>query len=552
VKYRYFIFIIFLAFCNFHKIFSNESTKNIQIIHANLISNNDHDQIFVLTGNVHIKYNRYHLFCDKIIYNKKNKKFYGHGNVRLESGKNKILSHNIVGNYTGFQLSGKVLLYQKNIKLTAEIINFNFEKKLFQATQNVVLFFDKIKLTTSILEYNFLLNQIFYKKNSIIHYGDFTISSKEGFFYIKKKKIELKYEIQLINKNYTVYANTLEYLLKQNQINFHNNVIIVQNINFNNFIYAKKALFSFQKKIFLFKDNISIHYNDQIIKGKYLFFDQKKKYGFIRNIFFENSKNILISGYGNFDFHSNSFSLILKNNPTIILKNNSVFIYSNILKINIKKNHTYSIQAFSVNSFFLNDSIQGKCAVFNYESSNNYLQLDGNPIFLFQNQQITGKVIYIYFNNNDSVKSVKIVKNAFYTEKINSKEFNQIAGDMMTGFINKENILEKIMIEGNVNSIIFFELDRDKKIIHKSYCDLLSIYLDKSKKIRKIFCAKNARSELIPIHKETPNKFFYLSQFNWIEKQKNDKMLNVYQKIEKYKKENLLETKTIKTMIKNK
>ncbi|AFJ90476.1 OstA-like protein [Blattabacterium sp. (Blaberus giganteus)] len=546
------LIFIFIFFLKGFSSTSNEVKKIVQIVHADIIrNNNNHDQTFVLIGNVHLKYDKYHLFCDKVIYNKKNNKYYGYGNVRLESKKTKIVSKNITGNFFDFQLSGKVILYQKKIKLTAEIINYNFQKKSLQAINNVVLFFDKTKLTTNILEYNFILNQIFLQKNSIIYYGNYTIYSKKGFFYFNKKKIELKHEIKLISKNYTAYANTLEYLLEQNQVNFRDTVIIVQNTNLNNFIYAKKALFSFNKKIFLFKNYVSIYYNGKIVRGEYLFFDHKKKYGFIKNVLFEDSKRkyFLMSGHGKFDFHSGS--LIFEKNPKIIKilkKNNSVFIYSNILKINIKKDYTYSIQAFSVKSFLLNESIQGKCDSFNYESSNDYVQFDGNPIFWFQNKQITGKIIYIHFEkeNNDILKYIKIVKNAFYIEKINSKEFNHIEGDIMTGFFNKENILEKIIIKENINSIIFFN-----KIINKLSCGVLSIDLDKLNKIKKISCIGEAYSELIPIHKKSPKELLYFHKF-WKEKDKpkNDKKLFIYKEINKYKKESLLEKKQIKIMVK--
>ncbi|QIK16894.1 hypothetical protein G9C01_00300 [Blattabacterium sp. DPU] len=539
---------------------SNNIRETVQIIHADIIDN--YHQSFVLIGNVHLKYRNNHLFCDKIIYDKKIHKFYGYGNVNLESGKNKIISQNIEGNFSDFQLSGKVVLYREKIKLIANIVNFNLKKKLFKAINNVVLFFGKNKLQTNTLEYNLILNQIFYKKNSIIHYGDFTISSKEGFFYLNKKKIELKYEIQLINENYIIYANALEYLLEQDQVNFLNTAIFIQKKNFDNFIYANKAFFSLKKKIFLFKNYVSIHYNGRILKGKYLFFDHKKKCGFIEDLLLEdpNKKYFLTSGYGKFDFHSNS--LTLERNPKIIKtsKNNSIFIYSNILKINIEKNNAYSIQAFSVESFFLNqnfnENIQGKCNFLNYKSSNNYIQFDGNPIFWGKNRQISGDVISIHFEDNENhnfLKKIKIIQNAFYTEKINSKEFNQIKGDIMIGFFNK-NYLEKVMVEGNINSIIFLNThNKEKKIMNRLSCKILSIYFDQSKKINKISSSDEVYSELIPIHnKEIYNKFLYLPKFSWKEKNKPHKKFFAYKEMDKYKKESLLEKVKMKNIIKNK
>ncbi|WP_238784776.1 OstA-like protein [Blattabacterium cuenoti] len=540
-----------------NKIFSNEVKKNIQIIHADLIQNDVQNQSFILIGNVHLKYGRHHLFCDKIVYQKKNNKYHGYGNVRLESGKNKIISQNIVGNFVYFKLSGKVILYQGKIRLTGDVIDFNLKKKFFQVKDNVILFFGKIKLKTNLLEYDLILNKIFYKKRSILYYGDdCTISSKEGYFYVDGKKVELKYNVQLNSENYTIHTNILEYLFVQNKVNFHNPAIIIQNTNSNNFIYAKKAVFLVHKKIFLFKSYVSIHYNGVIIRGEYLFFNYEKKSGFIKNILLEDTirKCFLTSGYGEFDFYSGS--LTLKENPKIIKisKNNSVFIYSDILKIKIKKNNTYSIQAFSVKSFFLNEKIQGKCDFFNYEPSNNYMHFDGNPIFWIQNQQITGKVIYIYLRNENSnlLKYIKIVKNAFYIEKINSKEFNQIEGDIIIGFFNKENSLEKVKIQGDVNSIVFIDADKGKKIINRLSCKILLIYLDNSKKIRKISCEKEAYSELIPVYKDISNNILYLSKFSWKEKDKLDKNKKnlLYKEIDKYKKESLLEKKQIEIMVK--
>ncbi len=531
------------------------------MVHADLIQKNNNDDTIFLVGNVYFKYKKYHLFCDQAIYHKKNNRLHGYGNVQLKLEKNKIVSReiDIKNNFSHFKFSGEVSLFIKHIKLTADTINYDLRKKFLQAVNNVVFLFNKLKLNTNMLEYDFIKNQIFYKKNSIIHYESYIIHSKEGYFFPNKEKAELKNGIKLIGDNYTVYANFLEYFLKEKKINFDHYAVIVQNDKPDNFIFFKKSLFFIRKKTFLFEKNIRIHYNEKIIKGKYFFLDQKKKYGFIKNFLLEDFKKkyFLISGYGEFDF--NNYSLILKENPKIVnvSKKDSFLINSNILKINLKKNSEYYLQAFSVKSFFLNESIQGKCNVLNYESSHDYIQFNGNPIFWFQNKQVTGESIYIYFLKKKEyfVKSIKIIKNAFYIEKINSKEFNQVQGDIISGFFDQENTLEKILIQGNIKSIIFLSENemKEKRLINKSSCGMLSLYLDKEKKINNIFCVKESYSELIPLSKKTPNDFLFLSKFSWREKEKPEKNKNffVYKTIEKYKKENSFEEEKIKQIIKN-
>ncbi|WP_238784573.1 OstA-like protein [Blattabacterium cuenoti] len=543
---KYYFLFFFILFLN------QAHSENVQLFHADLIQKNDHNDSIFLIGNVHFKYKKYHLFCDQAIYHKKNNRLYGYGNVQLESDKSKIISKKIYieNNFSHFKLSDGVILSIGKIKLIADTINYDLRKKLLKAVNNVVFFFKKLKLTTNMLEYDLNRKKIFYKINSIIYYNDYVIHSKEGFFSTDEEKVELKNGIKLVSNNYTVYSDMLEYFFKQNKINFNYPAVIMQNDNSDNFIYVKKALFLIQEKIFLLEKYISIHYNEKIIKGKYLFFDEKKKYGFIRNFLLEDSKKkyFLMGGYGKFDFNNNS--LILKKNPKVvkISKKNSFLIYSDLLKINLKTNSSYLIQAFSVKSFFLNESLQGRSNVLNYESSNDYIQFDGDPIFWFKNHQITGKSICISFQERNEYffKSIKIIKNASYIEKINSKEFNQIEGDIMIGFFHEKNILEKIYIQGNINSIIFLK-NKEKKLMNKSSCGMLSLYLDIEKKIRGISCVEQAYSELIPISEKTPNEFLFLSNFSWKEKPNEDnKNFFVYKEIEKYRKENHLEQEEIK------
>ncbi|WP_238786206.1 OstA-like protein [Blattabacterium cuenoti] len=525
-----------------YRVFSYEKKKKIiELIHADYIQKNDVDKVFFL-GNVHMKYKKYHIYCDRAFFYKKNNKFYGYGNVQIKKGENKIFSKKIEYTEEYFKLSGRVTLFYGKIKLMSNDIIYNFRKKIFQAINNVVLFLDDFKLNTNTLVYDLKTQKIYYKNKSIITCGKLNISSKEGYYFILKKKVELKYGVKLITKKYTVYSNFLEYFPKQQKkINFCHPIIIIQNDKINNFIYADKAYFFLKKEIFVFKYS-RIHYNDKILKVKYFFFDQKKKYGFIKNIILEDKTNkyLLIGGYGELNLNYNSF--ILKKNVKIIkiFKKKPIVIYSDKLKISLKKD--YLIQAFLVKSYLLNNNIQIICNSLHYKLSDKFIKLDGNPIIWFNNQQIMGNSIFIYFNNN-FLKKIKIIKNASYIEKINNNDFNQIGGDIITGFF-KENILEKILIQGNVNSIFFLYPSKDIKIINKSSYGTLSLDLYQGKKIKKIYSTEPILSELIPV--KNIKKLFFIPNFFWKKKPKKIKNFIIYEEIEKYRKENLLEIEKIK------
>ncbi|WP_185856071.1 OstA-like protein [Blattabacterium cuenoti] len=563
-KYYYFVFFLFLLILNnqgsnFQIANKTPIKKKVQLIHADFVQKKN-DNIIYLIGHIHFEHNGSHLFCDKAIYYKKNNQFHGYGNVQLVSSKNRIFSKEIEysGRFGFFKVSGNVIFIQKNIKLTASRINYNLRKKYFQA-KNVILFFKKLKLSTNILEYDLQLKKVSYKKGGLISYGNFIkLYSREGSYFLKKGKAKFKDKIKFVNKNYTIFSNTIEYLFRLEKIDFFSPTIIVENNNTksNNFLYAKEGSFFLKKGIFLFRKYFSIHYNGKIVKGEYLFFDHKKKYGFIKNIFFEDPKKkyFLIGETSNFDLNSGVF--FLKKNTIIIkgIKNykNSIFIiHSDTIKILFKKeSNLLIIKAFPVNRFFLNGifhhlQVEGKCHSLVYEQSTNNnsyfssILLDGNPIFWINNNlQLTGDSISIH-RKKDSINSLDI-KNVFLRKKIDSKKFHQIQGDKMTVFFSEKNI-KKVLIQGNIKSIIFL----DKNIIQKSDCGMILLDLEKGK----ISCTEKTYSEIFPFSKNITDieKKLFLPKFFWIkkdpQKMKKDFLLK---QIEKYKKESFLEEKEIK------
>ncbi|AGD97919.1 hypothetical protein BLBBOR_004 [Blattabacterium sp. (Blatta orientalis) str. Tarazona] len=560
---KYYFFLLGFILLFFYKGNSKGKKKiQIKLIHADFIQKNENNDknAFFLIGRVHFQHNGYDLFCDRAIYYKKSNLFSGYGNVQLKSDKNKIFSHEIEyhGNSNNLKVLGRVVLFQENIKLTANAINYNFRKKIFQAIKNVVLFFHELKLSTNILEYNLHLKKISYKKGGFVFYKDSALYSKEGDFFPVKKKAKLKFEVKLIlSKKYTVYSNAMEYLFQKNKINFPSPTIIMERNNTNNFIYTKEGSFLPKEEIFLSKKYCSIHYNGKIVAGDYFFFDQKKKYGFIKNVFLEDKeKSYVIGGDGYLDFVSGLISL--KNHPVSVIKisaDNSIFLYSDAIKIYFKNDSAYLIQVFSVKGFFLNENLQGRCEYLIYKKLDNSIHFYGNPIFWINNQQFSGDFISIHLKKDFLLDYLKIFKNAFYIKKINSNEFNQIQGEIMIGFFHPKNILSKILIKGNVKSIIFPYFFQDKgnmkKIINKSSCGMIDVDLEKGKKIKKISCINNANSELFFLHKTNYKEPLFLPNFSWIEKEKpkNEKYL-IHKKMEKYRRESLLEKKEIKKIIK--
>lgn len=407
VKNYLWIILLFLLILN------KGFCKNIELIHVDSLQKNE--KFIFLVGNIHLKYNKYHLFCDKAIYYKRTNKFYGYGKVKLISKKSKILSKNIEyisGSSSVLRFSGGSKLYKKNTKLFADSINYFLKNKLFQAVNHVIFHHNNIKLKTNTLEYDLKSKKLFYKKGAFINYDNkINIYSKKGVFDENKKKAKLKDGVKIFCKNYTIYSDAMEYLFQKKIINFYTPSIIKQVNNKKkldsnkNFLFSKRMSFFIQKNIFLLKKNFKIYYNRKVFTGNFLLFDQKKRqilFNHLSLIKEDNKKdNFSLSfkkGFGIFDLYKKYFLLRKGPNINITYKRNSIFIHANIIKIFVKKYFSYLIHASSVENFTFNKYFKIKCKLLIFDSSKKRIKFFGDPVIFVNNQRFDRKVFSIKFN----------------------------------------------------------------------------------------------------------------------------------------------------------
>ncbi|WP_185851007.1 OstA-like protein [Blattabacterium cuenoti] len=549
-----FFFLCLLNLVYFYQVFSQEK-KEIKLIHADFIHKNEKKSKFFIIGNVHFKYKKYHLFCDKAVYYKKNDIFHGYGNIQFKSNENRIFSQEIECSRKkkNIKITGKVVFFHHNIKITSNSIIYNYEKKIFQAIKNVVLHFkNEMKLSTNILEYNIPKKFFIYKNGGSIFHGNCTIFSERGMFFPTEKKAEVKYNVKLLLHNYTILSNSIEYLLKKDEIHFISPTVIEINKT-NNFFYIRDGFFFPKKEVFLSKKYCIIHYNGKIVTGKYFFLNRRKKIGYIKNVIVEekNKKTYFFGDEGYFDFVIGLFSFRKNSFFIKIFKNNFFYIHSDIINVYIKNNNVYLIKVLPVKSFFLNENIQGISDYMEYKEIDKSIKFIGKPFFWIKNQQFNGDTVFFHLKKDFFLDSLKILKNSLYIKKINSIDFNQIQGETMIGFFQEENKLKKFFVKKNVKSIIYiYSSDKENKIINKSSCEFLSVNIEKGKEINKISCLDNTTSEVFFLKKESSTKKdelkFFLPNFSWKEKEKPKNKKNfLLKKIKKYKKENIIERKKI-------
>ncbi|WP_238785603.1 OstA-like protein [Blattabacterium cuenoti] len=480
---------------------------------------------FIINGKVHIKYRKYHIFCNKIIYDKNNNKFYGYGKVRVKFNNIKLVSNYFEycnnNNVPQLKFLGNILLKKNKIKLTAKKINFFVKSKRLQATKNVVFILDKLKLITNKFEYNFLSKKLTYNNQGTIFYKNYIIHSDKGYLFPEKGKIELKNRIKFFDKNqkkYIIQTNILNFFPKKEIISCKPYSLVEKNNN--NFFHSKNAFLNIKNKIFLFND-INLRYKNIYLKCKYLFFNKRKNNGFFKKIILNNSKKdyFLYGNNGMFNFNYKNINIFINKKPKIIIKkikNYIIIINSKYLKT-VLNNNNFSIKSTNNKIRIPSKNIVGTCSLLKYQSKENHAQLFNNIIIKKDNdKQIIGDNININLYNK-GIKNL-IIKNIFFIKKIGNQEFDQIKSNFMIGTFNK-NILKKILLDGNVNGIIFIpSFGKEQEKIFNRF-SAKKIFLDiENDKIKKIDSFEKINYDFLSFDKNLPKDSIFLPKFNWIDK----------------------------------
>ena len=178
------------------------------------------------------------------------------------------------------------------------------------------------------------------------------------------------------------------------------------------------------------------------------------------------------------------------------------------------RDSTYTIVQGYYNVRFWRENIQGICDSSYYDTRDSVLHLLKKPIIWSDNRQLTGDTIRI-FPKNGAIDKVVVTNNAFVTEFVEDKFFNQISGREIVGFI-VENRLQRVDVKGNAESIYYPQDEEDGSIIGQvtTISSIMNIYFKDDKTIDRINISPRPTGTMTPLKDVTDNMLF-LHNYSW-------------------------------------
>lgn len=489
-----------------------QKTTKIEILNANTLEfeERDGENVKRLIGDVQLKHDDALMFCDSAYIYSANNTMDAYGHVRINQGDSLRLfgdSLKYDGNTKIAILRGDIRLINNDVTLTTNHLDYN-------RTDNVAYYYGGGKM----------VNQ---KENN-------TLTSEQGYYYSNGESFYFKDSVILVNPEYKIEADTLNYNSASEIVNFLGPTTITSD---ENFIYTEDGWYNTVNDKSKFYRNAYIYSEDRLIEGDTLFYDRNLGFGEIicNGVITDTIEDIVLKGDVAHLFEKQDSAMITQEALMMqLFDDDTLYMHADTFKISnriVEKGITdtsdgaviiidtvwtdtiRTLYAYNHAKFYKKD-MQGKADSIIYNFSDSTVNFHHEPVIWSEENQITAKFIYLQMADGE-IDKMYMNENAFIISQVDTfaEKYNQIKGKNMVGHFYDDE-LKKIDVMQN-SETIYYPLDDDGKYIGVNKLSGSNmLVLLKGNDIETITFIKSPDGELNPVQNLSP-KDVTLKGFNW-------------------------------------
>ncbi len=479
-----------------------EKGKQINLKHANSLKGDKRQGYQRLIGAVAFEQEGMVLTCDSAHFYNEANSLNAFGHVHIQQG--------------------------DSLNIYSDILKYNGDERIAELKKNVRMIEKDMTLTTDAITYDINAKLAIYTSGGKIINKDNILTSKIGTYSTQRKVLTFKKNVLLINPEYKMKCDTLQYM-PISKTSYFVGPTTIKAENGSNVIYCENGYYNTLTDICQFQKNAYIITNNQTIKGDSIWYNRKTGIGkAMKNVkLIDTTQDITILGDLAIHYEFLDQSMVTGNALFIqAFQEDSLFLHADTLKsikiyekkeIN-KKNKKSVINsepkqiilAYQHVKFYKND-LQGKCDSLSWSSTDSTMHLYHDPVLWTGGNQLTAKQVSIITSHGKILK-LNMDENAFIVAQEDSSRFNQIKGKKMTGYFIK-NELNSIYVEGN-GQTLYYAKDKDLIMgVNRTDCSSLLIRL-KDQKVKSITFYNHPEATLYP-PLDLPPKEALLKDFIW-------------------------------------
>jgi lipopolysaccharide export system protein LptA len=511
----------------------SDTLKIVQILSANRYGFQKIDsatELLLLVGNVALKQETTTFYADSAVYNRHSRIVEAFDNVHIND-------NDSIDTYSDY------LLYHTDTKM-ANLKN------------NVRLTDGKSNLYTDQLEYD-VNNKIgIYHDGGKVVNGTSVLTSKEATYYADNKDVYFKRDVDLVDPQYKLKADSLLYNTTTEIATFIAKTYIEDSAK--RTIVTDEGYYDLQNKKATFSKRPVITDGSMKIIANQVDTDDSTGISVLTGsaVFTDTAQGLMVLG----DYivsNRNTGSMVATEHPVMAIRqeNDSTFIAADTLYTgrlsdlpvapdslsansqsndstmaapvaSAPRNRPDSVnQNDSANRYFrayyhvriFSDSLQAVCDSLFYSGKDSVFRLFRDPIVWSARSQVTGDTIYMYTKNKQP-DQMYVFENGLMVNETAPNMYNQVKGNRIFGYF-KDGQIDYIRAKGSAESI-YYVMDEYNKLIgiNKANSDIIDMRF-KNKELNRVVLISTVTAKMLPF-KDATDQDRRLRNFKWQEERR--------------------------------
>lgn len=479
--------------------------SNVELVRADsLVGINNELTLIRFYGNVIFKHRGATLYCNTAIQNSTTNLIEAYGKVKINQGDTLTITGDTLyydGNTRFARVLGrKVVLTDDEVTVTSRKMNYDLNtSKAFYSTRGT------IRQDSSILKsnkgtYNTQTKIFNYDGNVTINNPKYDLKTEKLDYDSNTKIATFLTETEVVSDDGTVNASSGTYNLETEETNFQGRstlvnedyTLVADTLFFNRGTDSGLAIG--RVEFTSLKDNLSIN-GDRIVRNGATGLTQVTGNSILRN--FEKSDTLYMAADTMYAYEYLNAEMPVDTAKTDSLRSQKK------LKLLIADGN---VKLFRSDFQSLTDSLR-------YDMKDSTITFFQKPILWSNENQLLADTIVAYLRN-DKIKDLYLKSSSFVISKDTAQNFNQIKGRQIQAVFDDSTAIEKVLVDGNGESI-YFAVDEKNKLIglNQVVCSKMALSFNQSKVQRIVFMG-SPESKLIP-PKEIGGNDVKLANFAW-------------------------------------
>ena len=484
------------AFCLVAQVRPNRGPQpaksKVFLLHSDVLKKNKKNpDAQILVGDVAFRHDSIYMYCDSACFYEKTNSLEAFDNVKMVQGDTLFL----YGDYLFYDGNAQIAQVRNNVRMENRTITLETDSLNYDRVANLGYFFDGGTLMD---EENVLTSD----------WGEYSPATKWSVF---------NYEVKLVNPQFTLTSDTLRY----NTMSKVASIVGPSNIDSKeNHIYSELGFYDTQYgQAELLNRSILVNEGKQLT-GDSLFYDRNKRFGeAFYNVEFTDTvnKSLLKGDYCRYEELPEYAFATDRAVAVDYSQGDSLFLHADTLQLytyHLKTDSMFrEMRAFHKVRIYRTD-VQGVCDSLVFSSKDTCLTMYHDPILWNNQQQLLGEKIMVYMNDS-TIDWAHIHNQALSVEKLDSVNFNQVAGkDMKAYFKNGE--MHQVDVLGSVR-VVYYWMEKDSTLMGMNVSETseLSIFLE-NRKMKKMLMKPKTNGVFYPMD-QLPADKMKLDNFAWFD-----------------------------------